>query len=74
VSAHDWTTWTPASMPNGPRWRLIRFEAVAGDGQPLGKCIECTSPGGGVRTFPTEAAAQGAADWLNANPEGAGDA
>lgn len=64
--AHDWRLWTPAAMPTGPRWRLIRFAEVDAQGRPVGKAIECLAPGGAVRTFPTEAVAQSVADYLNA--------
>lgn len=75
MSAHDWRKWTPAAMPVGPRWRLIRFDRVDAEGKPVGKAIECRSPAGTVRTFPTEAVAQACADYLNAEArEDAADA
>lgn len=65
MSAHDWTRWTPAAMPSGPHWRLIRFDAVDADGKPVGKAIEARTPSLHTRKFFTEAAAQGCADLLN---------
>lgn len=71
MSAHDWTTWTPArAVSNTARWRLVRFAEVDAEGRPLGKAIECKSPSGDTRTFPTEAVAQGCANLLNAEARG----
>lgn len=66
MSSHDWRQWTPAAMPAGPRWRLIRFDRVDAEGKPIGRAIECRTPGDAVRTFPTEAVAQACANYLNA--------
>jgi hypothetical protein len=64
----SWQRWFPGPTAVGRRqgWRLIRFAEVDAEGKPVGRPIEAIAPGGHPRFFLTEAAAESAARWLNA--------
>lgn len=62
----NWTRWMPAIAPgNSGRWRLIRFECVDADGQPVGQPLASMTPQGTVRRFPNVLRAEWAAAELN---------
>lgn len=68
MAGHDWRQWTPAPLPRGPRWRLVRFNVDA-DGNPVGRAIEATGENGGALSFESELLAQHAANRLNAGAQ-----
>lgn len=62
-----WQQWFAASDPDRHGWwRLIRFDQVDSDGKPVGKAQVAMTPGNYPRQFPSEAIAQRAAGYLNA--------
>ena len=62
-----WLRWFPGPDPVRRGWYcLLRFESVDDAGMPLGKPFVSETPAGLPRRWPTEARAQAAADWQNA--------
>lgn len=62
----QWLRWFPAAGEGpGNRWRLIRFERVDEAGNPVGKPITNTSPGGQARLFLDESSAKRVAALVN---------
>ncbi len=63
---NEWKRWFPALDPDRPGWfRLIRFERVDAQGQPIGKPLVAMTPGNSTRRFHNEISAASAAAWLN---------
>lgn len=65
MSSQDWTRWFPARIGDTALWRVIRFDAVNAENQPLGSAIEYKTPAGATAKFPNEQRAQWAANALN---------
>lgn len=62
--AIDWTRWFATGGAHGG-WRLVRFESMDAQGNPVGKAIEALTPTLRTRLFRTEQLATLAAAALN---------